>query len=115
MSDKIMTVQEFDARHEQIIAKYGFGPSEADRDGVRFVRPTDASVPNVVRGQDSSMRLRQRSFSSFFSNKDAVKVLQSLESPSRDEIALRRDSQRQYQAASKRTQYEHELHRMVSY
>lgn len=115
MSDKIMSVQEFDTRHEPIIAKYGFVASEEDRDGVRFVRPTDNSMsaPNIVRSQESSMRLRERSFSSFFLNKDAVKVLQNLESPSRDEIAQHRDTQRQYQAASRQTQYEHELHRMV--
>lgn len=115
MSDKVMKVREFDARHEQIITKYGFFGSELDRDGVRFLRPTDAamSAPNVVRSPDSSMRLRGRSFSSFFLNKDAVKVLQNLESPSRDEIAQHRDAQRQYQAANRQTQYEHELHRMV--
>lgn len=115
MSDKIMSVQEFDARHEQIISKYGFIASEADRDGVRFVRPTDSPLlrSNVLRNQDSSMRLRGRSFSTFFLNREAAKVLQSLESPSRDDIAQHRDTQRQYQAASRQTQYEHELHQMV--
>lgn len=115
MNDKIMSVQELDARHEQIVAKYGFIGAEMDRDGVRFVRPTDRSpMPsNHQRNQDSSMRMRGRSFSSFFLNREAAKVLQSLESPSRDEIASRRDTQRHYQAANRQTQYEHELHRMV--
>lgn len=108
-----MTVQNFDAQHEQIIAKYGFSASDGDHDGVQFLRPTN-SVPNIIRSQDSSMRLRERSFSSFFLNKDAVKVLQNLDSPSREEIAHHRDAQRQHQvAASRQTQYEHELHRMV--
>lgn len=117
-NDKISTANDFSAsaQREHLLAKYGFVAS--DGDGVQFVRPTDYSgfsSQNIVRNRDSSLRLRerQRSFSSFFANKDAVKVLQNLESPSRDEIARRRDVQKLYQATNRQTQYERELHRMV--
>lgn len=109
-SNKIMTVHEFDGARDRIIAKYGV-PYNQKPDGVRFVQPTDANV----RAGDSSMRLRDRfqSFSSFFLNKDAEKMLQNLDQPSRDEIG-RRKSAEVLSAAEKQGKYERELHRMVS-
>lgn len=112
-SNKILTVKKFDGAQDHIIAKYG-GSSEAQQDaGVRFVRPT-YPAPYLV---DSSMRLRERfqSFSSLFSNKDAAKVLQNLEQPSRDEIARRKDAEHIHLAAERHSQYERELHRMVRF
>lgn len=110
-SNKILTVEEFDGARDRIIAKYGGASSEIQQDtGVRFVRPT-YQAPLV----DSSMRLRERfqSFSSLFSNKDAAKVLQNLEQPSRDEIGRRKDAEHIHLAAERQSQYERELHRMV--
>lgn len=112
-SNKILTVEESDGAQDHVIAKYG-GSSESQHDaGVRFVRPT-YPAPYLV---DSSMRLRERfeSFSSLFSNKDAAKVLQNLEQPSRDEIGRRKDAEHIHLAAERQSQYETELHRMVRF
>lgn len=107
--NKILTVEEFDGAHERIIAKYG-SSSDAQENGVRFVRPTHQ--PPLV---DSSLRLRERfkSFSSLFSNKDAEKVLQNLEQPSRDDIGRKKDAEHMHLAAERQSKYERELHRMV--
>lgn len=108
--NKILTVEEFDGAQDRIIAKYGESSESQQDAGVRFVRPT-YQAPLV----DSSMRLRERfqSFSSLFSNKDAAKVLQNLEQPSRDEIGSRKDAEHIHLAAERQSKYERELHRMV--
>lgn len=106
-TNKILTVEEFDGARDRIIAKYG-SPS----DGVRFVRPTNQPLPPQI---DNSMRLRERfqSFSSLFSNKDAEKVLQNIEQPSRDDIGRRKDAEHMHLAAERQSKYERDLHRMV--
>lgn len=108
--NKILSVREFDGARERIIAKYGTSPDQKSQD-VQFMHPTE---------RDNSLRLRERfqSFSSFFLNKDADKILQNNDDSSREEMARRKsgpENDRSRLAAEKQAKYERELHRMVCF
>lgn len=114
-TNKIMTVREFDGERDRIIAKYGIIGEHFERQEiVQFVKPT--IQPKIYnRNADSSLRLRERfqSFSSFFLNKDAEKVLENFEVPLRNKSGHQKDAERLHFAAERQSQYERDLHRMV--
>lgn len=107
-TNKILTIQEFDNVRDKIVAKYGIGK---DDENVHFVQPTE----KYSHYADSSIHLKERfqQWSSLFSNKDAVKVLQNLEQPARVDIAKKKKAERTHLSSERLAKYEQELHRMV--
>lgn len=102
---KILSVRDFDRERGSLLQRLGFGREGDITAGVKFVKPTGTYVD---RNRDKHFK----QFDSFLMDKEAKKVLQNLQMPSRDEIARRRDSDHLRNAAERQAHYEHELNRM---
>lgn len=117
--NKITSIEEFDNERERIVAKYGIAlnglQDPIDDEGVKFIKPTHSLNGFNLNAENNKHDEYMDRFKSFMEKKKtAVDILKDLEVPSRDDIARRRETERLHFAAERQSNYEHELHRMVS-
>lgn len=88
-------MQDLDENHEKILAKYGLYLT--DTNGVRFVDPTKDRWTNRA---SSKIKDKFELLKGFIFDKDTETKLRTMEMPTRDEIAVRRDSEHLRQAVA---------------